>query len=150
VIKEKEPACKLTQVSVRKNQDEYYAYLIWKCGEQEVRVDINEYSSVKDTEIRPNVLMTADPRRATPLKNIGDEAFLLDEGSYSKGTFNVIFRKGKVRMDVTAASADMAQRFARLFADALPAAQQGVAPEPPTRVLKGSFHCSARPGELGR
>jgi hypothetical protein len=94
--------------------------------------------------------MTADPRRATPLKNIGDEAFLLDEGSYSKETFNVVFRKGKVRMNVTAASADMAQRFARLFADAVPAAQQGVAPEPPRRVLKGSFHCSARPGELGR
>ena len=144
VIKEEEPSCELTQVSVRKNQAENYAYLIWKCGEQEVRVDINEYSSVTDTQIRPNSLMTADSRRAAPLKNLGDEAFLLDEGSYSKGTFNVIFRKGKVRMDVTAASADLAQRFARLFADALPAAQQGVAPNPPKRVLKDSFYCSAR------
>ena len=123
VIKEKEPDCKLTQVSVRKNQNESYAYLIWKCGEQEVRVDVNEYSSVKDTQIRPTSLMTADSRRATPLKNIGDEAFLLDEGSYSKGTFNVIFRKGRVTMNVTAASPDMAQQFARLFADALPADQ---------------------------
>ena len=124
VAKDREPTCNLAHISVRKNQEENYAYLIWKCNEQEVRVDVNEYVSVEDVRITPQSLLTANFRLATRLSGIGDEAFLLGEGSYSKGSINVIFRKGKVRMDVTAPSADVAQRFARHFADALPAAQQ--------------------------
>src|SRR4030095_9749105 len=82
-VKDKEPDCKVTHISVRKNQEENYAYLIWKCGEQEVRVDINEYSSEEETRITENSLRTADFRLATRLKDIGDEAFLVGEGSYS-------------------------------------------------------------------
>lgn len=124
VAKEKEPTCKLAMVSIRKSQEENYAYLTWRCGEQEVRVDVNEYDSVEDAHIAPNSLMTADPRERTQLKSVGDEAYLLGEGLYVKGRFNVIFRKGKVRMNITAQSSDMAQRFAKHFADSLSAAQQ--------------------------
>jgi hypothetical protein len=124
VAKDKEPRCNLAHISIRKNQEENYAYLIWKCDELEVRVDVNEYDSLEDVRITPKSLMTANFRLATRLSGIGDEAFFLGEGSYSKGRFNVIFRKGKVRMDVTAPSADVAQRFARHFADSLPATQQ--------------------------
>jgi hypothetical protein len=126
VVKEKETTCGLVSAFVRKSQEENYAFLTWKCGEQEVRVDVNEYGSVEDAEITPNSLMTADPRGRTLLKSIGDEAYLLGEGLYVKGRFNVIFRKGKVRMNVTAQSSTVAQRFAKLFADSLPAAQQVV------------------------
>ncbi|HKO96556.1 MAG TPA: hypothetical protein VJU86_06180 [Pyrinomonadaceae bacterium] len=126
VVKDKEPSCKLAHVSISKNQKENYAYLIWKCDEQEVRVDVNEYDSAEDARITPKSLLTANFRSPTRLSGIGDEAFLLGEGSYSKGRFNVVFRKGKVRMDVTASSADMAQRFARYFAEALPAAEQTI------------------------
>lgn len=124
VAKEKEPMCKLSHISVRKNQEENYAYLIWRCDGQEVRVDVNEYDSVEDAKITSNSLTTADYRATTRLSGIGDEAFILGEGSYSKGRFNVIFRKGRVRMNVTAPSANMAQRFAKHFADSVPAAER--------------------------
>ncbi len=119
VIKEKEPTCEQFSVFIRKNSEENYAYLIWKCGGQQVRVDVNEYDSVKDTEIIPNSLMTQDPREITRLKSIGDEAYLIGEGHYIKGIFNVIFRKGKVRVNVTAQSSTAVQHFAKLFADSL-------------------------------
>ena len=124
VAKDKEPTCSLAHRSITKNHEENYAYLIWKCDEQEVRVDVNEYDSEAEVRITPKSLLTANFRLATRLSGIGDEAFLLGEGSYAKGRFNVIFRKGKVRMDVTAPSADVAQRFAKHFAESLPAAQQ--------------------------
>lgn len=123
VVKEKEPTCRLVSVFVRKNQEEDSAFLNWKCDGQEVRVDVNEHGSVKDARC-PDLPMTADFRGCTALQGIGDEAHLLGEGSYMKGRFNVIFRKGKVRMDVTAQSSAAAQRFARFIADSLPASQQ--------------------------
>jgi hypothetical protein len=124
VANEKEPTCKLATIYIRKSHQENYAYLTWRCGEQDVRVDVNEYDSKEDARITPNSLMTADPRVGTRLKSIGDEAYLLGEGLYVKGEFNVIFRKGTVRMNVTAQSSEMAQRFAKHFADSLAAAQQ--------------------------
>ena len=123
-VKEKEPTCRLAHISVRKNQEENYAYLIWRCDEQDVRVDVNEYASVEEVKITPNSLITADARTITRLRGIGDEAFLLGEGHYSKGNFNLIFRKGKVLIDVTAPSAIMAQRFGTHLADSLPVAQE--------------------------
>ena len=123
VAKEKEPTCKLAAAFIRKSREENYAYLTWRCGEREVRADVNEHDSVEAARITPNSLMTADPRGVTRLKGIGDEAYLLGEGLYAKGRFNVIFRKGKVTMNVTAQSSDTAQRFAAHFADSLSAAQ---------------------------
>jgi hypothetical protein len=120
VANEKEPTCKLAMIYIRKSQQEDYAYLTWRCGEQEVRVDVNEYDSIEEARITPNSLMTSDPRGVTQVRSIGDEAYLLGEGLYGKGKFNVIFRKGKVSMNVTAQSSDLALRFARHFAELRP------------------------------
>lgn len=119
-IKKNIPEWTLTSVLIRKTKEENNANFRWKGEGQEVAIVLNEYQSTDEARITPGSLMTAAPRIQTEIQNIGDEAYLVSPSTYGEPRFDVVFRKGTVRISVEAASADIAQRFAKLIADALP------------------------------
>ena len=106
-------------VHIRKTSEEDNTYFRWKRDGQEVAVFVSEYRSIDEARITPESLVTAAPRRQAKVENVGDEAYLLSQSPYGAPRFDVIFRKGKVRVSVEAASADVARRFAKHLADAL-------------------------------
>ncbi|HZI20170.1 MAG TPA: hypothetical protein VEY09_16415 [Pyrinomonadaceae bacterium] len=133
-IKEKEPSWNLVSVMVRKTKEENYSYFRLKYEEQEVGIHMNEYEV--PTQISPNSLLTAAPRERTLLKDIGDEAYLLSSSPYGRASrFDVVFRKGKVRISIEAGSAEVAKRIATYLADALPPRNNGMHPTPHTKPL---------------
>jgi hypothetical protein len=121
-IKERAPEWNLIFVSIRKSKEENNTHFRWKHEDQEVGVFVNEYESIE--RITPNSLLTQAFRKQEKIKGIGDEAYLLGPASYGARRVNVIFRKGKVHVDVEAPSIDVAQLFAKHLADALPAVKE--------------------------
>lgn len=119
-VKENIPEWTLISVHVRKTNEENNANFRWKREDQEVSIFVNEYNSTDDVRITPLSLITAAPRRQASIQNIGDEAYLISPSEYGNPKFDVVFTKGKVRVSVEAASADIAQRFAKHIADAIP------------------------------
>jgi hypothetical protein len=128
-IKEKEPTWNLVSVMARKNGEENYTYFRWKYDGQEIAVHVNEYE--EEAQIRTNSLLTAAPRERTRLKDIGDEAYLLSGSPYDRiPRFDVVFRKGKVRITIEAGSPEVAKRMARYLANALPPSNNSFNPTP--------------------
>jgi len=123
-IKEYAPEWDLIFVSIRKSKEENNTYFRWKHEDKEVAVFVNEYESIDEARITPGSLATEAPRKQEKTKDLGDEAYILGQASYGARTVNVIFRKGKVRVDVEAPSIDVAQLFAKHLADALPAGKE--------------------------
>ena len=121
-IKENIPEWTLISVHIRKTKEENNANFRWKREDQEVAIFVNEYNSTDEARITAQSLLTAAPRRQARIQNIGDEAYLMSPSTYGEPRFDLIFRKGKVRISVEAASADIAQGFAKDIADAIPEA----------------------------
>ena len=118
-VKEKEPKWTLNSFMIRKNQEENYTYFRWRRGKQEIGVHVNEYA--ENIKISETSLLTAAFRERIPLKDIGDEAYLImNNPNYKPDMYAVVFRKGKVRVSIEADEEDIARRFARHLADALP------------------------------
>jgi hypothetical protein len=123
-IKEHAPEWNLIFVSIRKSKEENNTHFRWKHEDREVGVFVNEYESIEESRITPNSLLTQAPRKQEKIEGIGDEAYLLGPASYGARRVNVIFRKGKLHVDVEAPSIDVAQLFAKHLADALPTAKE--------------------------
>jgi hypothetical protein len=119
-VKENIPEWTLISVHIRKTKEENNANFRWRREDQEVTIFVNEYNSTDEARITPQSLLTAATRGQARIQNIGDEAYLISPSAYADPRFDVIFRKGKVRISVEAASADIAERFAKHVADALP------------------------------
>jgi hypothetical protein len=119
-IKKNIPEWTLTSVLIRKTKEENNANFRWKGEGQEVAIVLNEYQSTDEARITPLALRKAAPRTQREMHNIGYEAYLVSPSAYGDPKFDVVFRKGTVRISVEAASADIAQRFAKLIADVLP------------------------------
>jgi hypothetical protein len=123
-IKKSEPEWALVFVSIRKSREENNTYFRWKRENQEIAAFVNEHESIVKTGITPNSVLTEAYRKLEAIKGIGDEAYLLGPADYGARRVNVIFSKGKVRVDVEAPSEDIARRFAKHLADALPATKR--------------------------
>lgn len=119
-IKKSEPEWALVFVSIRKSREENNTYFRWKRENQEIAAFVNEYESIVKTGITPNSVLTEAHRKLEAIRGIGDEAYLLGPADYGARRVNVIFSKGKVRVDVEAPSEEFARRFAKHLADALP------------------------------
>jgi hypothetical protein len=119
-VKENLPGWTLISVHIRKTKEENNANFRWKREDKEVSIFVNEYNSTDEARITPQSLITAAPRRQERIQNIGDEAYIVSPSAYGDPRFDVIFRKGKVRVSVEAASADITERFAKHIADAIP------------------------------
>lgn len=123
-VRENAPEWTLIFVDVRKTTEENSTNFRWKRENQEVAVFVSEHRSTEEARITPESLVTAAPRRQTKVEHVGDEAYLISPSPYGHPRFDVIFRRGKVRVSVEAASADVAKRMAKHIADALPDAQR--------------------------
>lgn len=119
-VKENAPEWSLIFVAVRKTTEEDSTNFRWKRENEEIAIFVNEYGSTEEARITPASLVTAAPRKQAKLEHVGDEAYLISQSSYGPPRFDVVFRKGKVRVSVEAASADVAQRMAKHIADDLP------------------------------
>jgi hypothetical protein len=119
-VNENSPEWKLIVVNVRKTRAENNTSFRWKREDQEVAVFVNEYDSVEETHITPQSLLTQAARKQERIRDLGDEAYLLSAAQYGTPRFDIIFRKGKVRADVEAPSAALAEQFAKQLAAALP------------------------------
>lgn len=126
VIANNEPAWNLSAVYVRKNNEDNNFTLRWRNGEQEVSVIVNEYQTPAEARVTPASLLTAAAREQRVLESTGDEAYLLGRVlTYETMVrYNVIFRIGRIRLNVEASSSESAQQFAKYLADALRAAEQ--------------------------
>jgi hypothetical protein len=118
-IRRSEPGWELAFVSIRKTNEENYSYFRWKHAGDEIAVHVNEYDSL--IRITRESMATQAFRKTEQITGIGDEAFLLGPAHYGPKKFDIIFRKGKVRVDVEAPSEGLARQFAKHCARALPA-----------------------------
>jgi hypothetical protein len=119
-IKDHAPEWTLASLNVRKTKEENNTSFRWKHEDQEVAVFVNECDSVEQARVTLNSNPTQAPRKREEIKGIGDEAIMAGSAPYGNQRVDVIFRKGKVRIDVEAPSAELAQRFAAYLAAALP------------------------------
>jgi len=119
-VKDNAPEWTLIFVHVRKTEEENNTSFRWRREGQEIAIFASEHRSTEEARITPESLITAAPRKQAKVENVGDEAYLISQSPYGAPRFDVIFRKGKVRVSVEAASADVAQRLAKYLADALP------------------------------
>lgn len=116
------PEWTLIFVIVRKTAEENHTNFRWKHETQEVAISLSENASTQQARIAEESLITAAPRQKTRLENLGDEAYLISPSHHGTPRFDVVFRKGKVRVSIEASSADVGLRFAKYIAAALPAA----------------------------
>lgn len=123
-IQKSEPEWRLIFVSVRKTGNENNSHFRWKRAAEEATVFVNEYESNATTGITPNSVLTASYRKLDAIKGIGDEAYLLGPAEHSPRKINIIFSKGRVRVDVEAPTEAVARQFAKHIARALPAAKR--------------------------
>ena len=120
-IQKSEPGWRLTFVSVRKTRDENNSHFRWKRESQEITAFVNEYETNITTGINPGSVLTASYRRLDGIKGIGEEAYFLGPAEHGDRKVNIIFSKGRVRVDVEAPTEELARRFAQHLAKALPA-----------------------------
>ena len=115
------PEWTLTFVSVRKTAEENNSNFRWTRERQDVAIALSENASAEQARITQTSLLTAAPRHQTKLENLGDEAYLISPSPYGPPRFDVVFRKGRVRVSIEAPSPDVGRRFAEYIAAALPA-----------------------------
>lgn len=119
-VKDNAPEWGLIFVHIRKTEEENNTTFRWRHQGHEIAIIASEHGSTEEARITPESLITAAPRTQTKVENVGDEAYLISQSPYGAPRFDVVFRKGKVRVSVEADSADFAQRLAKHLADALP------------------------------
>ena len=104
-IKAKEPKFRLAGKLLRNNQEEKYALLGWKSGEDIVSTTTYELASSQEAEemLRKSINAPMSvPVQITKLTQLGDEAYM-STGLYSKeGETNLLLRKGNYFITMTA------------------------------------------------
>lgn len=115
-IKAKEPKFKLANKLLRNNQEQKYASLGWKSGEDIVSTTTYELASPQEAQemLRKSINAPMSvPVQITKLTQLGDEAYM-STGLYAKeGETNLLLRKGNYFIIMTASSQGLAKRFAR-------------------------------------
>ena len=115
-IKEKEPKFQLANKLLRNNQEQKYATLGWKSGEEIVSTITYELASPQEAEEMLRKSMNAPmsvPIQITKLTQLGDEAYM-STSDYSKaGQTSLRFRKGNYFIVMSASSQGLAKRFAK-------------------------------------
>jgi len=114
-IKAKEPKFKLAGKLLRNNQEQKYALLGWKSGEEIVSTNTYELASPQEAEEMLRKTLNAPvsvPLQITRLTQLGDEAYM-STGPYSKGETNLLVRKVNYFILMTATSQGLAKRFAK-------------------------------------
>ena len=114
-IKAKEPKFKLANKLLRNNQEQKYASLGWKSGEDIVSTTTYELASPQEAEEMLRKSLNAPmsvPLQITKLTQLGDEAYM-STGLYSKGEVNILVRKGNYFILMTGSSQGLAKRFAK-------------------------------------
>ena len=131
-VREKEPGWNLAEVFVRKSSEEDYVRFQWKYNleltfaqapENEVSARVNEYeSSSKAAEVLHHRVMMISVGSYSKAEGIGDEAFVLDINSFRKefSTSRILFRRGRVVIELETPSVEVAKHFAQSIADSLP------------------------------
>lgn len=123
-IRQKAPNWKLEKMQISKNGK--YVYYRWKSGRSSVTVLMLAHTSSE--EVAKNFNAIVDDLEIHGLKmrmlrsslqKLGDENYLW-EGYYDKKVTGVYFRKGKVIVNVSASSIEMAKQFALHVADEIP------------------------------
>ena len=114
-IKAKEPKFRLENKLLRNNQEQKYASLGWKSGEEIVSTITYELASPQEAEETLRKTLNAPmsvPLQITKLTQLGDEAYM-STGLYSKGEVNLLVRKGNYFILMTGSSQGLAKRFAK-------------------------------------
>lgn len=116
VIKVKEPKFKLAGKLLRNNEEMKHALLGWQSGEEIVSSTTYELASPQEAEemLRKSINAPMSvPVQITRLTQLGDEAYM-STGFYAKeGKTNLLLRRGKYFIIMTASSQDLAKRFAK-------------------------------------
>lgn len=118
-IKAKEPKFRLAGKLLRNNQEQKYASLGWKSGQDIVSTTTYELASPQEAEEMLRKTLNAPmsvPLQVTKLTQLGDEAYM-STGPYSKeGETNLLLRKGNYFIMMTASTQGLAKRFAKHMA----------------------------------
>ncbi|HEU4871719.1 MAG TPA: serine hydrolase domain-containing protein [Pyrinomonadaceae bacterium] len=120
-IKTKETRFKLASKLVRNNEQENYVLQGWKSDDDIVSATTYELASPEEAAemIRRSLNAPVSvPVRTIKLTQLGDEAYLRPNGPYAKeGQTDLLFRKGNFVIVMSASKPDLAQRFAKHFAN---------------------------------
>ena len=119
-IKAKEPAFKLVSKLVRNNQNEKYVLQGWQADREIVSATTYELASVEEAADTFGKYLKAPisgPVQTTKLTELGDEAFMSQSIYAKEGQSNLLFRKGKFLIVMSASSPDLAKRFAKHMAN---------------------------------
>ena len=146
-VTERMPGWKLQRSRLMNNDndvDDEVVFYDWTSGEEKVRSVLELLPSPEEAtglfktrpggwgEERSSVRVLEES-----LTGIGDESRLIE--FEASGRRAMVFRKGRVIVRVTASSQEIAELFAIYIADAIPAAEQFIQPEPATASFSSFF-----------
>ena len=118
-IKAKEPTFRLTGKLGRNNKEEKYVLLGWKSGEDFVSTTTYELASPEEAAEMLRKTLDAPmsvPVQTTKLTHLGDEAYMSTSHYGKEGETNLLLRKGKYFIVMSASSQGLARRFAKHMA----------------------------------
>lgn len=118
-IKAKEPTFRLTGKLRRDNNEEKYVLLGWKSGEDFVSTTTYELASPQEAaEVLRKTLEApmSVPLETVKLTQLGDEAYMSRWNQGKQDDVNLLFRKGKYFILMSASSQGLAKRFAKHIA----------------------------------
>ena len=118
-IKANEPGFKLAGKHVSNNQENKYVLLGWKSDDDIVSTTTYELASAEEAAEYLSKSLKAPvsvPLQTTKLTGLGDEAYMSFSTYLKNGHTNLLFRKGKYVIVMSASKPDVAQRFAKLMA----------------------------------
>lgn len=118
-IKAKEPTFTLKGKLLRNNNEEKYALLGWKSGEDFVSTSTYELASPEEAaEVLRKTLEApmSVPLETIKLTQLGDEAYMSRWNQGKQDHVNLLLRKGKYFILMSASSQGLAQRFAKHLA----------------------------------
>ena len=119
-IKAKEPRFKLGSKLERNNPQEKYVLQGWQSDSELVSTTTYELASpVEAAEMLRKSLNApmSVPLQTVKLTQLGDEAYISQSHYGKEGKTNLLFRKGKYMIVMSASSPGLAKRFAKHLAD---------------------------------
>ena len=118
-IKDKEPKFKVSNKLERDNKQQKYVLQGWQSDEDLVSATTYELASKEEAaELLRKSLQapTSVPVRTIRLTQLGDEAYMRPNNYSKEGQTDLLFRKGKFVIVLSASSPGVAKRFARHMA----------------------------------